>query len=78
MKSLINLDKHDILCINETKFGESFPDCQLKSTDCKFSLFYGERNSKEGGKMVFVKENLTVKRLQSLVIRNSKTICLEP
>ena len=40
----------DIVCIDETKFDESFPDFQFHVKNCHFPLFQRDRNSKGGDK----------------------------
>ena len=53
----------DILCVDETKLNESFPDSQFLIENDQFPLFRRNRNSKGGGKIVYVREGLISKRL---------------
>ena len=67
----------DILCIDETKLDDSYPDHQFKMEGYQFPPFRRDRNSRGGGKMVFVKQGLIAKRLKNLETKQSETICLE-
>ena len=42
------------LCIDETKLDTSFPDSQLKIDGYQFPLFRKDRDSKDGGKKLFL------------------------
>ena len=53
----------DIVCIDETKLHESFPDFQFHMESYQFPPFRRDRNSKGGGKLVFVKNGLNAKRV---------------
>ena len=67
----------DIVCIDETKLDESFPDFQFYMESYQFPLFRRDRNSKGGGKLVFVKNGLIAKRVKDLETIVSETICIE-
>ena len=49
-----------MICVDETKRNESFPDHQFKIDGYQFSPFGRDRDKHRGGKVVFVKEGLTV------------------
>ena len=67
----------DIVCIDETKLDESFPDFQFHMKNYQFPQFRRGRNSKAGGKLVFVKNGLIAKRVKDLETKVSETICIE-
>ena len=67
----------DILCIDETKIDESFPDFQFQMENYQFPPFRRDRNSHGGGKIVFIRKGLIVKRLISLESPIIESICLE-
>ena len=67
----------DILCIDETKIDESFPDSQFFIENYQFPPYRRDRNSKGGGKIVYVKQGLISKRLKSFESKNIETICIE-
>ena len=68
----------DILGVDETKLDENLPDLQFQLKYDQFPQFLRDRNSKGGGKMVFAKQELLVKRIQSLETTISVTMCTEP
>ena len=67
----------EILCVNETKLGSSFPNSQLKIDGHIFPPYRRDRDNHGGGKMVFVREALITKRLENLETKLFETICLE-
>ena len=67
----------DILCVDETKLDDSFPDSQFKVDGYQFPPFRRDRNAKGGGKIVFIRNGLIVKRLQTFETKTAETICLE-
>ena len=67
----------DIFCIDETKIDESFPNSQLFIENYQFPPYRRDRNSKGGGKIVYVREGLFSKRLKNLESKNTETICIE-
>ena len=67
----------EIVCIDETKLDDSFPDQQFKIEGYQFPPFRRDRNNDGGGKIVFVKDGLLVNRLTEFETNISETICLE-
>ena len=67
----------DIVCADETKLDESFPDFQFHMENYQFPPFRRDRNSKGVGKVVFVKNSLIAKRVKDLETKVSKTTCIE-
>ena len=67
----------DIVCIDETKLNQSFPDSQFHLENYEFLLFRRDRNPKDGGKPVFVKNGLIAKRVKDLETKVSETIRIE-
>ena len=53
----------EILCIDETKLDNSFPENQFKIDGYQFPPLRRDRDKNGGGKIVFVKDGLVVKRL---------------
>ena len=64
----------DVFCIDETKLDESFPNSQFILENFQFPPFRRDRNSKGGGKLVYVKQGIIVKRLENLETKFSETI----
>ena len=62
LRDIISISKIDIFCFDETKLDTSFPDGQF-NIDEQFLLFRKGRDSKDGGKIAFVREGIVVKRL---------------
>ena len=60
-------DKVDLLMISETKLDISFPDAQfcMKSYSKPYGL---DRNSKEGGIILYLRENIPSKLINSSLI----------
>ena len=52
----------DTLCIDETKLDTSFRESQFKIDGYQFPLIRKDRDSKNGGKIVFVWESIVTKR----------------
>lgn len=77
LREVIKKAPLDIFCIDETKLDESYPDWQFKIENYQFPPFRRDKKPKSGGKMVFVKKGLIVKRIKSLETKNSETICIE-
>ena len=67
----------DILCIDETKLDDSFPDSQFKINGYQFLFLRRDRGNRGGGKIVFIKQGLIVNRLKQLETKISETISLE-
>ena len=51
-----------MLCIDETKLDNSFPDSLFKIDGYQFSTFRQDRNAKGGGKIVFIRHELIFKK----------------
>ena len=67
----------EILCIDETKLDSSFPDQQFKIEGYQFPPYRRDRNAHGGGKLVFIRQSLIVKRLQDLELEEHESICIE-
>ena len=67
----------DILCIDETKIDPSFPDSQFHIDGYQFPPFRKDRDKNGGGKIVYVKNDLIAKRIDSFEGKNGEFICLE-
>ena len=67
----------DILCADETKLDDSFPDSQFLIENYQFPPFRRDRNSKGGGKIVYVREGLFSKKLKQFESEFIETICIE-
>ena len=65
LREMVNKAPIDILCIDETKIDESFPDSQFLIENYQFPPYRRDRNSKRGGKIVYVRQGLISKRLKS-------------
>ena len=66
----------DVLCVNETELDASYPNAQFHIEGYQFPPFRRNRNKHSGGKMVFVRNGITAKRLESLEGKESETICI--
>ena len=73
LRSVFAKARIDILCIDETKLDDSFPDSQFLIENYQLPPFRMDRNSKGGGKIVYVRRGLISKRLKNF----ESTICLE-
>ena len=67
----------EIVCTDETKLDENFPDFQFHMENNQLPSFQRDQNSKGGGKLVFVKNGLIVKRVKDLETKVSETICIK-
>lgn len=56
----------DILGVDETKLDENLPDLQFQLKYDQFPQLLRDRNSKDGGKMVFAKQGLLVQKNSKL------------
>ena len=63
--------------IDETKSDDSFPNSQFILENFQFPPFCIDRNSKGGGKLVYVKQGIIAKRLENVETTFSETICIE-
>ena len=77
LRDIISTSKIDILCIDETKLDTSFPDSQFKIDRYKLPLFRKDRDSKGGGKIVYVREGIVAKRLSHCESPSIESICIE-
>ena len=59
----------DILCIDETKLDDTFPDAQFKINNYQYPPFRRDRNSNGGGKIVNIRQGLISKDFQSLNLK---------
>ena len=66
-----------VLCTDETKFDESFPDPQFHIEGYQYPAFRKDCNKSGGGKIVYVKEELIAKRILEYENANIETICIE-
>ena len=66
-----------MLCIEETKLDSSFPDHQFNIEGYQLPPLRRDRNSKGGGKRVFIKEGFIAKQMENFETINAETICLE-
>ena len=69
--------KLDVLCVDKTKLDASFLDHQFKIEGYQFPPLRRDRNSKRGGKMVFIREGFYVKQMKKFETTNAETISLE-
>ena len=67
----------DVLCVDETKLDSSCPDHHFKIEGCQFPSFRRDRNSKGGGKLVYLREGFIAKRIPKLETEKAETICTE-
>ena len=65
----------DIVCFDKTKLDQSFHDFQFHMENYQFPLFW--RNSKDGVKLVFVKNDPIANRVKDLETKASETIYIE-
>ena len=66
-----------MFCVDETKLDDSFPNSQFILENFQFPPFCIDRNSKGGGKLVYVKQGIIAKRLENLETNFSVTVCIE-
>ena len=77
LKEILHKAPIDILCIDETKLDETFPDAQFMIENYQFPPFRRDRNNKGGGKMVLIRKELLAKRLEDFETKSTETICIE-
>ena len=77
LRNVLSKDSIDILCVDETKLGASFPDHQFKISGYQFPPIRRDRNSKGRRKIVFVREGFIVKQMKNIETENAEAICLE-
>ena len=66
-----------VLCIDETKLDESFPDAQFHIDSYQYPAFRKDHNKNDGRKIVYIKEGLIAKRNLEYENINIETICIE-
>ena len=71
LRELVNKAPIDILCTDETKIDESFPDSQFFIENYQFPPY------RRDGKIVYVRQGLISKRLKSFESKNIEAICIE-
>ena len=77
LREFLKISPLEIICVDETKLDNSFPDQQFKIKGFQFPPFRRDRNKFGGGKIVYVKDGLIANRLTDFEITESETICLE-
>ena len=77
LKEILHKALIDILCIDETKLDETFPDAQFIIENYQFTPFRRDRNNKGDGKMVFIRKELLAKRLEDFETKSTETILIE-
>ena len=77
LRVVLNKALSDILCVDEMKLNESFTDSQLKKNGYQFPLFRRDRDNRERGKIIFVRNGLIVNRLKKFEIKKLETIFLD-
>ena len=77
LRELLKISPLEILCVDETKLDNSFPDQQFQIEGFQYPPFRRDRNKFGGGKIVYVKESLITNRITELETVESETICLE-
>ena len=65
LREILSKAPIDILYVDETKLGASFPDHQFKISGYQFPSLRRDRNSKGGGKKLFVREGFIVKQMKN-------------
>ena len=66
-----------VLCIDETKLNQLFPEAQFQIEGYQYPAFRKYRNKNGGRKIVYVKEGLIAKRISEYENINIETICKE-
>ena len=77
LREFLKISLLEIICVDETKLDNSFPDQQFKIEGFQFPPFRRDRNKFGGGKIVYVKDGLIANRLTEFETAESETICLE-
>ena len=67
----------DIFCVDETKLDDSFPDNHFKIDRCQFPPLRRDKNKVGGGKILYAKDGLIVKRINDFKAITSEAISLE-
>ena len=76
LRQICKISPLEILCVEETKLGSSFPNFQIR-INMHFHPYRRDRDYHGGGKMVFIRKDLITKILENLQTKLSETICLE-
>ena len=66
-----------VLCIDETKLDESFPDAQFHIDCYQYPAFRKDHNKNDGRKIVYIKEGLIAKRNLEYENITIETVCIE-
>ena len=77
LKETLHKAPIDMLCIDETKLDETFPDAQFLIENYQFPPLEETKIKKGGGKMVFIRKELLAKRLEDFETKSTETICIE-
>ena len=64
-------------CVDETKLDDSFLNSLFIFENFQFPPFRRNRNSKGGGKLLYVKQGIIANRLEKLETKSSEAICIE-
>ena len=67
----------DILCRDESKLVSNFPNTKIHLPDYQFPLFWRDRNSSGGGKIVYIRNGIIAKMLTVYETQNTESICVE-
>ena len=74
LREILRKTKIDVLCIDKTKLDSSFPNHQFKTEGYQFPPLRRDRNSKGGGKLVFVREGFIAKQIKNFEMGNAETM----
>ena len=66
----------DVLCIDEAKLSSSYPNAQFHIQKYQFPLLRKDRIKNRGGTLVYVKDGIVAKRLETLEWKHSKKWCV--
>ena len=77
LREILKKSSLEIICVDETKLDEGFPESQFQIDGYQFPLFRRDRDKHGGGKVVYIKEGLMVNRIKEFETNRSETICLE-
>ena len=66
LRTICRKTQIQVLCIDETKLDESFPDAQFHIDGYQYPAFRKDRNKNGGGKIVYVKEGLIAKKFWNM------------
>ena len=77
LKHICKISPLEILCIDETKLDNSFPDSLFKIDSFIYRPYRRDRDRNGGGKMLFVRESLIIERIEDFETKVSETICIE-